>query len=138
MDQPCQRSRFYCRCQRGPRPFGLSCPALVCWHNIFKPTALELVADPAVLYAPAPEDADECAGPDVGISRRICPSALASGQSLSLRDHVTMRDLFNRDEIDLLMTFNPGDATSLVAQGILPETITAGGLTAGALEIHIL
>ena len=29
-----------------------------------------------------------------------------------------MRDLFNQDEIDLLMTFNPGDATSLVAQGI--------------------
>ena len=44
-----------------------------------------------------------------------------------------MRDLFNRDEIDLLMTFNPGDATSLVAQGILPDTIAAGGFSMGSI-----
>ena len=100
--------------------------------TFLKQIALEVLDDPKVLYAPAPLDADALLDPLWSYLDALHPQLWRGGQAFP-EDHIGMRDLFNRDEIDLLMTFNPGDVTSLVAQGILPDTMAAAGLASGSI-----
>jgi len=100
--------------------------------TFLKQVALEVVDDTQALYAPAGEDADALLEPLWAYLEALHLVAWRGGQAFP-ESHVDLRDLFNRDEIDVLMTFNPGDATSLVAQGVLPETIETAGFAAGSI-----
>lgn len=52
----------------------------------------------------------------------LTPHLWRSGQSYP-NSSTALRQLLNDGEIDISMAFNPGDASSAIAQGLLPETV---------------
>ena len=118
--------------QANPGRFAYPAPPNFVGTTFLKQLALELVADPTRLYAPADAHAQGDLAPLWAYLDALHAVAWRRGQAFA-QTHIDLRDLFNRDEIDVLLTFNPGDATSLVAQGVLPATIAAAGFASGSI-----
>ena len=112
--------------------FAYPAPPAFVGTTFLKQLALELIADPALLYASAGDDADTFLDPVWTYLEDLHAVAWREGRAFP-ESHIDLRDLFNRDEIDVLLTFNPGDATALVAQGVLPDSIAAAGFAAGSI-----
>ena len=129
---PASLAEFAATAAADPGRLAYPAPPSFVGTTFLKQVALELLDDPSALYAQAPENANELLAPVWDYLAALHPQLWRQGKAFP-EDHVAMRDLFNRDEIDLLMTFNPGEVTSLPAQGILPETMAAGGLEAGSI-----
>lgn len=118
--------------EANPGRFAYPAPPAFVGTTFLKQLALELVDDPALLYDPAGDDADAVLAPMWAYLENLHEVAWREGKAFP-ESHVELRDLFNSDEIDALLTFNPGDATALVAQGILPDTIATAGFEAGSI-----
>ena len=100
--------------------------------TFLKQIALETLADPDILYAPAVPDSAEILAPLWTYLDALHPLLWRQGQAFP-DSSVALRTLFQRDEIDAILTFNPGDATALVAQGLLPASIAAQGFARGSI-----
>ena len=115
-----------------PGRFAYPAPPAFVGTTFLKQLALELAEDPALLYAPAGDEAEAILEPMWAYLEDLHGVAWREGKAFP-ESHIDLRDLFNRDEVDVLLTFNPGDATALVAQGVLPDTIATAGFAAGSI-----
>jgi putative thiamine transport system substrate-binding protein len=64
--------------------------------------------------------------------REITPHLWREGRSFPVSG-TAQRQLLNDGEIDISMAFNPGDASSAIAQGLLPDSIRSFVLTGGSI-----
>jgi len=107
--------------------------------SFLKQILLDTVPDPAVLRAPAGDDADALVRAHLlPVLERLHPnlwrSAAAFPQSVA-----ELRRLFADGEIALALTYNPSDAAAAVANGQLPPTVTIGAFEGGTLgNVHFV
>ena len=131
-DFPADAEALLAWAEANPGRFAYPAPPAFVGTTFLKQLALELAEDPSAFYAPAGDNAEDVLAPVWTYLDALHTVAWRGGEAFP-ESHIDLRDLFNRDEIDVILTFNPGDASSLVAQEVLPETITTAGFEAGSI-----
>ena len=120
--------------QAHPGRFAYPAPPAFVGTTFLKQLALDLLDDPALLYAPAPTgaQAQEQLAPLWAYMDALHPHLWRGGQAFP-ESHIELRDLYSRDEVDVLMTFNPADLAVLVDQGTLPPSFATAGFAKGSI-----
>lgn len=92
-----------------------------------------LAADPAVLQQPATDAGfGAVSAPLWQWLDRLHPHLWRSGNTFPANDQ-TQRQLLDDGEIDISLSFNPGEASSAIAQGLLPDTVRTYVLDGGTI-----
>jgi putative thiamine transport system substrate-binding protein len=101
--------------------------------TFLKQALYELAADPAMLQRPATEENFAAtAAPLWDWLDQIHPFLWRGGKSFPQNAQM-QRQLLDDGEIDITLTFNPGSASSDIAQGLLPETVRTYVLEGGTI-----
>ncbi len=97
------------------------------------------IGDPSVLQrAPAPGEAATLSRPLWDFLEALHPYLWRAGRSFPLSDQ-HLRQLLDDGEIDIAFSFNPGEASSAIAAGLLPETVRTYVLDGGTIaNTHFL
>ncbi len=124
--------------ESNPGRFAYPSPPNFVGTTFIKQLALETMEDPSLLYSPAVENSAILLEPLWSYLEQLHPYLWRQGQAFP-DSHINLRDLFNRDEIDVILTFNPGDAAALVAQEIMPPSIAPATFKLGHItNTHFL
>jgi putative thiamine transport system substrate-binding protein len=116
-----------------PGRFTYPAPPDFIGSTVLKQFLLSLVTDRAPFERPV--DAarfESVTAPLWDYLREITPLLWREGRSFPVSG-TAQRQLLNDGEIDISMAFNPGDASSAIAQGLLPDSIRSFVLTGGSI-----
>lgn len=107
--------------------------------TFLKQALYELAADPVVLQQPATdENFPVVTEPLWTWVDRLHPHLWRGGKSFPQNAQM-QRQLLDDGEIDITLSFNPGEASSDIAQGLLPETVRSYVLEGGTIgNTHFL
>ena len=100
--------------------------------TFLKQMALELVEDPARLSDPVGDDYDEVAAPLWDFMDALTPLLWREGRAYP-QTGPRQWQLMNDGEIDLAISFSPGEATAAIANDQLPDTVRTHVLDDGTL-----
>jgi putative thiamine transport system substrate-binding protein len=122
-----------------PGRFTYPAPPDFIGSTFLKQALYELAADPAMLQRPATEENFAAtAAPLWDWLDQIHPFLWRGGKSFPQNAQM-QRQLLDDGEIDITLTFNPGSASSDIAQGLLPETVRTYVLEGGTIgNTHFL
>jgi len=101
--------------------------------TFLKQALYELIADPARLAKPV-SDADFAAvtAPLWAYLDRLNPELWRHGRQFP-QNSEALRQLLDDGEIDIAFNFNPGEASSAIAQGLLPPTVRSYVFDGGSI-----
>ncbi len=106
--------------------------------TFLKQAFYETTADPTAALSPADERAGMAMAPLWDFLDRLHPLLWREGRTFP-KSSAEMRQLMADGETDIYFAFNPGDASSAIAQGILPETVRPFVPNAGSIgNTHFL
>ena len=116
-----------------PGRFTYPAPPDFTGSTFLKQALYGLIADPSVLQQPA-TDADFAAvtAPLWDWLDRLHPNLWRGGRTFPQNDQA-QRQLLDDGEIDMSLSFNPGEASSAIAQGLLPNTVRTYVLDGGTI-----
>jgi len=101
--------------------------------TFLKQALITLIADPAKLAKPVEEATfDQDVKPLFDYLDQIHPNLWRRGETFP-RNAAHMRQLLGDGEVDIAFTFNPGDATSAIENGELPDTVRTFVLRGGTI-----
>ena len=100
--------------------------------TFLKQALYETTADPTRLLHPAGDQAAMVTEPLWGYLDSLHPSLWRKGKSFP-KTSTEMRQLVADDAADIYFAFNPGDASSAIAQKLLPDTMRAFVPNAGSI-----
>lgn len=106
-----------------PGRFTYAAPPNFIGTTFLKELLYGLVDDPAVLGKPVdPKTFETVTAPLWAYLDRINPDLWRSGKVFA-SDTTQLKMLLADNEIDIAMTFNPGEASSAIREGMLPDTV---------------
>jgi putative thiamine transport system substrate-binding protein len=121
-----------------PGRFAYPAPPDFLGTTFLKQALYETTADPLQLLKPAGDHAAMVMEPLWAYLDSLHPSLWRKG-AVFPKSGTEMRQLVADGEADIYFAFNPGDASSAIAQGLLPETMRAFVPTAGSIgNTHFL
>jgi putative thiamine transport system substrate-binding protein len=125
--------------ESNPGRFTYPAPPDFIGSTFLKQALYELAADPAILQQPATdENLAAAAEPLWAWLDKIHPQLWRRGESFPQNAQM-QRQLLDDGEIDITLTFNPGEASSDIAQGLLPDTVRSYVLEGGTIgNTHFL
>jgi len=125
--------------QENPGRFAYPAPPDFIGTTFLKQVLHELSADPAVLQQPSdPQQFTVISAPLWDYLDRLHPALWRQGKAFP-ESATAQRQLLNDGEVDLYMAFNPADASSAIAQKLLPETVRGLVPEAGSIaNTHFL
>lgn len=101
--------------------------------SFLKQALISLAPDPAVLQSPATAETTAAAtAPLWDYLDRLHPLLWREGRGFPT-GYADLRQLVDDGEIDIAFAFNPGEASSAIAQGLLPDTVRSFVLNGGML-----
>ncbi len=100
--------------------------------TFLKQMLIELASDPAALQAPAGENYAEITAPLWDWLAELTPTLWRQGRAYP-QSGPRQLQLINDGEVDLAISFSPGEATAAIANDQLPETARTYVLDAGTL-----
>lgn len=116
-----------------PGRFTYPAPPDFIGSTVLKQFLLSSVADRAPLDRPLdPAGFNTVTAPLWDYLAGLTPLLWRQGKSYPASS-TELRQLLNDGEIDISMAFNPGDASSAIAQGLLPETVRSFVLQSGTI-----
>ncbi len=116
-----------------PGRFTYPAPPDFIGSTFLKQALYELAADPATLQQPATEESFAATtAPLWDWLDQIHPFLWRGGKSFPQNTQM-QRQLLDDGEIDITLSFNPGSASSDIAQGLLPETVRTYVLEGGTI-----
>lgn len=119
--------------EENPGRFTYAAPPNFIGATFLKQLAFGLVEDQALLRKPAdPETFAEVSAPVWAWLDRVTPHLWRSGRVFAT-DTTQLKTLLSDREIDIAMTFNLGEASSAINEGLLPETTRSFVLDYGSL-----
>jgi putative thiamine transport system substrate-binding protein len=120
---------------QNPGRFTYPAPPDFIGTTFLKQALHELIADPSRLQLPADP---AIAAPLWAYLDRLHPVLWRQGRAFP-ESSTAQRQLLNDGEVDLYMAFNPADASSAIAQRLLPETVRGTIPEAGSIaNTHFL
>jgi putative thiamine transport system substrate-binding protein len=116
-----------------PGRFTYPAPPDFTGSTFLKQALYGLAADPAMLQRP-PADAEfaSATAPLWDWLDRLHPQLWRSGETFPQNDQMQRR-LLDDGEIDISLSFNPGEASSAIAQGLLPDSVRSYVLDGGTI-----
>ena len=106
--------------------------------TFLKQAFYETTADPTMALSPVNEKAEMALTPLWDFLDRLHPLLWRGGKSFP-KTSADMRQLMSDGETDIYFAFNPGDASSAIAQGLLQETVRPFVPNAGSVgNTHFL
>jgi putative thiamine transport system substrate-binding protein len=125
--------------QKNPGRFTYPAPPDFIGTTFLKQTLHELMADPASLQQPSdPARFETISAPLWTYLDRLHPALWRQAKAFP-ESSAAQRQLLNDGEVDLYMAFNPGDASSAIAQHLLPDTVRGTIPEAGSIaNTHFL
>lgn len=122
-----------------PGRFTYAAPPNFIGTTFLKQLAFGLVKDPEMLRQPAdPETFDAVTAPVWAWLDEVQPNLWRSGRVFA-KDTTELKTLLADSEISIAMTFNPGEASSAINEGLLPETVRSFVLDYGSIgNAHFL
>lgn len=118
--------------EANPGRFAYPAPPDFLGTTFLKQALYETTADPLRLLKPAGDDAAMAMEPLWGYLDSLHPSLWRKGKAFP-RSSTEMRQLVADGEADIYFAFNPGDASSAIAQKLLPETMRPFVPSAGSI-----
>lgn len=116
-----------------PGRFTYPAPPDFIGSTVLKQFLLSLVPDRAPLDRPLDAASfDSVTAPLWDYLAELTPHLWRQGRSYPASSTV-LRQLLNDGEIDISMAFNPGDASSAIAQGLLPDSVRSFVLAGGTI-----
>lgn len=116
-----------------PGRFTYPAPPDFIGSTVLKQFLLSLVPDRAPLDRPLdPAHFNAVTAPLWDYLSDLTPHLWRQGKSYPLSS-TDLRQLLNDGEVDISMAFNPGDASSAIAQGLLPDTVRSFVLEGGTI-----
>jgi putative thiamine transport system substrate-binding protein len=115
-----------------PGRFAYPAPPDFLGTTFLKQALYETTADPTRLLRPAGADADMAMEPLWSYLDALHPALWGKGAAFP-KSSTEMRQLVADGAADIYFAFNPGDASSAIAQNILPDTIRPFALNAGSI-----
>jgi putative thiamine transport system substrate-binding protein len=100
--------------------------------TFLKQAFYETTADPTMALSPADEKSAAALAPLWDFLDRLHPLLWRDGRTFP-KTSTEMRQLLGDGETDIYFAFNPGDASSAIAQGLLPDTIRPFVPNAGSI-----
>ncbi len=120
--------------ERNPGRFTYPAPPDFVGTTVLKQLLLSLAGDTARFAAPpADQGAFEAATAPLWAYLDALHPHLWRGGRLFPTGYPELRQLMNDGEIAIMMAFNPGEASSAIAQGLLPETVRTFVLDGGTI-----
>jgi putative thiamine transport system substrate-binding protein len=124
--------------EANPARFTYPAPPDFLGTTFLKQALYETTADPLRLLRPAGDHAPMATAPLWAFLDSLHPHLWRKGAAFP-KTSSEMRQLVADGETDIYFAFNPGDASSAVAQGLLPETMRAFVPSAGSIgNTHFL
>ncbi len=122
-----------------PGRFTYAAPPNFIGTTFLKQLAYGLLEDPSVLARPVdPATFGETTAPVWAWLDRVRPNLWRSGRVFAA-DTTQLKTLMADREIDIAMTFNPGEASSAIHDGLLPDTVRSLVLDTGTIgNAHFL
>lgn len=118
---------------KNPGRFTYAAPPNFIGSTFLKQLAFGLVEDPAILRQPAKaEDFQTLTAPIWAWLDKTHPDMWRSGKAFAA-DTTQLKNLLADSEISIAMTFNPGEASSAMSEGLLPKTVRSFVLDYGSL-----
>lgn len=138
-DPPRSMSAFLDWAERNPGRFTYPAPPDFTGSTFLKQALYGVSADPDVLQQPADEASFAAVtAPLWSFLDRLHPQLWRGGREFPQNDQA-QRQLLDDGEIDISMSFNPGEASSAIAQGLLPDTVRTYVLDGGTIgNTHFL
>ena len=138
-DPPRNMTAFLDWARRNPGRFTYPAPPDFTGSTFLKQALYGVAADAAVLQQPASDDNfDSVTAPLWEFLDQIHPLLWRGGRDFPLNDQA-QRQLLDDGEIDISLSFNPGEASSAIAQGLLPDTVRTYVLDGGTIgNTHFL
>ena len=122
-----------------PGRFTYPAPPDFIGSTLLKQALYELAADPAILQQPATDENFAAATEPLWVwLDKLHPHLWRGGESFPQNAQM-QRQLLDDGEIDITLSFNPGEASSDIAQGLLPDTVRSYVLEGGTIgNTHFL
>ena len=119
--------------KQNPGRFTYAAPPNFIGTTFLKQVLYGLVEDRAVLAQPADRETfDRVTAPLWDWLDRIHPALWRSGRVFAA-DTTHLKTLLSDSEIDIGMTFNPGEASSAIAEGIFPDSVRSFVMDYGSI-----
>jgi putative thiamine transport system substrate-binding protein len=118
--------------EANPGRFAYPAPPDFLGTTFLKQALYETTADPTRLLKAAGDDAAIVTAPLWSYLDGLHPELWREGAAFP-KTSAEMRQLVADGEADIYFAFNPGDATSAIAQGLLPDTMRPFALSAGSI-----
>jgi putative thiamine transport system substrate-binding protein len=119
--------------KQNPGRFTYPAPPDFIGSTVLKQFLLMSVSDRAPFDRPiAPARFDAITAPLWEYLAQLAPHLWRGGRSYP-QSNAALRQLLGDSEIDISMAFNPGDASSAIAQGLLPKTVRSFVLAGGSI-----
>jgi putative thiamine transport system substrate-binding protein len=130
---PRDMAQFLAWATAHPGRFTYPAPPDFTGSTFLKQALYGLVADKATLQQPATDDDfDAVTAPLWQWLDRLRPLLWRGGRTFPQSDQA-QRQLLDDGEIDISLSFNPGEASSAIAQGLLPATVRTYVLDGGTI-----
>src|SRR5262245_18358718 len=138
-DPPRSMAALLTWAQANPSRFTYPAPPDFIGSTFLKQALYELAADSTVLQKPATDvNFATVTEPLWAWLDKLHPLLWRQGQSFP-QNAEAQRQLLDDGEIDITLSFNPGEASSEIAQGLLPETVRSYVLEGGTIgNTHFL
>lgn len=137
-DPPRSMAQLWRWTQDHPGRFAYPAPPDFLGTTFLKQAFYETTADPTAALSPAGETAAMAMTPLWDFLDRLHPLLWRQGRTFP-KTSAEMRQLMADGETDIYFAFNPGDASSAIAQGLLPDTVRPFVLSAGSIgNTHFL
>jgi putative thiamine transport system substrate-binding protein len=132
-DPPRSMAAFLAWAETSPGRFTYPAPPDFTGSTFLKQALHELAKDSAALQEPAVDsNFSEVTAPLWQWLDRLHAHLWRGGRTFPLNDQA-QRQLLDDGEIDISLSFNPGDASSAIAQGLLPDTVRTYVLDGGTI-----
>jgi len=107
-----------------PGRFTYPAPPNFIGSTFLKQVLIELATDPAVLQKPAPDDAqfDAVTAPLWDYLDALHPQLWRGGEAFPA-SNPAQRQMLDDGEVDMSLSFNPAEASSAIANNLLPDTV---------------
>lgn len=138
-DPPRSMTAFLDWARRNSGRFTYPAPPDFTGSTFLKQALYGVTADAAVLQQPATDDNfNPVSAPLWDFLDKLHPLLWRGGRDFPLNDQA-QRQLLDDGEIDISLSFNPGEASSAIAQGLLPDTVRTYVLDGGTIgNTHFL